>query len=588
MGESGKFLQKLPRHFSQEKFNSSFSQFHHSQPIYDNLHENDAFADDWELIELLDQDFAAEGDGNVIESFNLHDKTKYRIRSQDDVHRHLEDKVTRVCTVYSLSRSEAVILLNHFNWRVSRLHEEWPTCEEKVRKVVGLFEKPVEETCNTNEIACSLCCENREADSMVAISCGHQRCLSCWTEYISEAINDGPECLTLRCPEGSCEAAVGIELIELVSNEDDKKKFHDYRLQSFITGRRKAKWCPAQDCEYAVFASFGEDANNDVTCKCLHSFCWNCSKEAHAPVDCVRVGEWLSEMDAQKNWVLAKARPCPNCKKLIEETSCKMYLRCTLCDYMFPSDAFSEGAPDKEDTKPSDDDNDCSKSSSERLEQYYSGWLISEGSRVNAVTELKVLKEIRLEILCFNLNLQPTELGFLVEAQMQVIECWRSLKWMHVCGYYVAEDEQKSKLFEFILEQAEKLVRMMEKHVDEFVNGVLAYETVSTQYIAGRSNIIQLNRVAGEYYGRLVEAMKSDLCAVVSLTTTISSSSSSSPPKKAPEKQHEDCCSSSPPEKAPEKQPEDCCTSSPPEKAPEKQPEDCCSSCPPEKAPGRV
>ncbi|KAK9665546.1 hypothetical protein RND81_14G119100 [Saponaria officinalis] len=538
MGKSGKFLQKLSRHFTQEKFNPSFAYFHLSQPIYDDLHENAVFDDDWELIELLDQDFAGEGegdgDGDVIELFDPLDpedsifpklSAKYRILSKDDLHRLLEDKVARVCTVHSLSRSEAVILLNHFKWWVSRVHEEWLTCQEEVRKVVGLFEKPVEETCNTNEIACSLCCENREADSMVAISCGHQRCLSCWTEYISEAINDGPQCLTLRCPEGSCEAAVGIELIELVSNEDDKKKFHDYLLQSFITRRRKAKWCPAQDCEYVVFAYIGEDANNDVTCKCLHSFCWNCSKEAHAPVDCVRVGEWLSEMDAQlKNWYAG-------------------------------SDAFSEGAPDNEDTKPSDDDNDCKRelaeSSPERLERYYSGWLISEGSRINAVTELKVLKEIRLEILCSYLNLESTELDFLVEAQMQVIECWRRLKWMHVCGYYVAEDEQKSKLFELTLEQAKKLVRMMEKHVDEFVSTVLACDTVSTQYIARRINIIELNsRVTGEYYGRLVEEMKSDLSAVVSVTTTITSSSIDT------DEDSSNSSSSSPPEKAPEKEPE--------------------------------
>ncbi|KAL9237282.1 hypothetical protein vseg_011852 [Gypsophila vaccaria] len=565
MEKKGKTLLKFARQFSQEKFRSFFPKFHHSQTFYDDDHhqEDDTFKvddDDWELIELLDQEFASDGDGDVddngllnsdvleaafssILSLASHNKTKFRILSKDDVRHLLEDKVSRVSAVHSLSRSEAVALLNHFNWRVSRVHEEWLTHEEKVRKAVGLFEKPVVETSNTNEIACSLCRGSRDAYNLVAISCGHQMCLTCLTEYISEAINSSPECLTLRCPEESCEAAVGMDLVELVSNQDDKKKFHNCLLQSFVTRRRKAKWCPAPDCEYAAIASMGKDANNnDVTCKCSHRFCWNCSEEAHAPIGCVAVREWVSEIDVQSNnWLLAKARPCPSCTVLIEEASCNIYAQCPLCDYKLRSATSSEDVSANEDTTPThDDDNEymreLAKGSLERFEQYYLGWSISEASRVNAVTELKVLKEIRLEILCFCLEIPPTELDFLFEAHTQAINFWQLLKWMHAYTYYVPEDEHlRTNLFDFMLEQAVKLVKMIEKHVDMFMHSVLVGEISFPEYVSHRENIIRLTRVTGQYYDRLVEAMKTELSQVVSISRASSSpktdedSSSSSP-----------------------------------------------------------
>ncbi|KAL5818699.1 hypothetical protein ACOSQ4_022541 [Xanthoceras sorbifolium] len=44
------------------------------------------------------------------------------------------------------------------------------------------------------------------------------------------------------------------------------------------------EWCPAPGCDYAVDFDVGS-GNFDVTCHCSHSFCWNCTEEAHRPVD---------------------------------------------------------------------------------------------------------------------------------------------------------------------------------------------------------------------------------------------------------------------------------------------------------------
>lgn len=57
--------------------------------------------------------------------------------------------------------------------------------------------------------------------------------------YISTAITDGPGCLMLRCPDPSCSAAIGLDMINKLANDDDKKKYNRYFIRSFVEDNRK-------------------------------------------------------------------------------------------------------------------------------------------------------------------------------------------------------------------------------------------------------------------------------------------------------------------------------------------------------------
>lgn len=61
--------------------------------------------------------------------------------------------------------------------------------------------------------------------------------------YISTAINDGPGCLLLRCPDPSCGAAVGQDMINLVASNEDKEKYSRYFIRSYIEDNRKVIPC---------------------------------------------------------------------------------------------------------------------------------------------------------------------------------------------------------------------------------------------------------------------------------------------------------------------------------------------------------
>jgi len=55
------------------------------------------------------------------------------------------------------------------------------------------------------------------------------------------SIGDGPGCLMLRCPDPSCGAAVGEDMISKLSLEEDKEKYSRYLVRSYIEDNRKVR-----------------------------------------------------------------------------------------------------------------------------------------------------------------------------------------------------------------------------------------------------------------------------------------------------------------------------------------------------------
>lgn len=260
----------------------------------------------------IDSDDAADGDYEFIDNdseddyddFTSHRNQNYIVLSEADIRQRQEDDILKITMVLSISKVEAGILLRHFNWSVSKVHDEWFADEEKVRKTVGLLERPVVMFPNAREMTCGICFETFPNGMMNAAACGHPFCSSCWAGYIGTAINDGPGCLMLRCPDPSCGAAVGQDMINMLASEEDKEKYARYLLRSYIEDNRKAKWCPAPGCDFAVDFVVGS-GNYDVTCSCSYSFCWNCTEEAHRPVDCSTVCKWILKNSAESenmNW----------------------------------------------------------------------------------------------------------------------------------------------------------------------------------------------------------------------------------------------------------------------------------------------
>ncbi|MCL7036454.1 hypothetical protein MKW94_010207, partial [Papaver nudicaule] len=67
----------------------------------------------------------------------------YTILNEDDIRQRQEEDITRISTVLSIPRVSASILLRHYNWDVSKVHDAWFADEERVRKATGLLENSV-------------------------------------------------------------------------------------------------------------------------------------------------------------------------------------------------------------------------------------------------------------------------------------------------------------------------------------------------------------------------------------------------------------------------------------------------------------
>uniref|UniRef100_A0A7C9ANZ0 RBR-type E3 ubiquitin transferase n=2 Tax=Opuntia streptacantha TaxID=393608 RepID=A0A7C9ANZ0_OPUST len=534
-------------------FSGLFLDYHHHRQD-----KGDEIDDDWELIEVQEEEFPGAGeediavdgqDSDVIDfpdhlpfpSFNFPETIKFKILGKADVRQLLEDKISMLCSIVPLSRAQAIVLLHHFKWDVDRAQDEWLEREKKVRPAVGLFERPVAVTSYASVRPCGICPEKLPGNMSLAVSCGHQFCRPCWTEYISKAIGDGPRCLALRCPSPSCGAAVGPDMVDLLVSEKDKEKFENHLLKSYLISCEEAKWCPAPGCEYALF-SFGDgDSSNNVTCRCLYRFCWKCTKEAHSPVDCSTVDKWMSEMSVQsENWMLANTTPCPNCKLPIEAIpGYKHFEQCTSCKYEFCCECGAHPSNHMvteqywqyncrldNSLRPAGfhivdgQKRELAKKSLERYNSYYQQWVTTESCRTDALTDLKLFHEVQLPMLREILMIPPKELDFLVEAHLQIAECWQLLKWAYVYVYFLSEEERlKMPLLEFMQGQAEDLVKLLHKHVVELKHSLLQGDVPIKRLKDCRNNLVQLTGVTRTHFDKMAMALNSRLPEVVFIPT---------------------------------------------------------------------
>lgn len=239
------------------------------------------------------------------------------------------------------------------------------------------------------------------------------------------------------------------------------------------------KWCPAPGCEHAVeFSATGTSASYDVSSSCSHKFCWNCKEDAHSPVDCGTVSQWILKNSAEAEnttWILANSKACPKCKRLIEKNHGCMHMTCgSPCKHQFCwlclgawtehggntggfyscnkyEKAKKGGLYDEAEKK-----REMAKSSLERYTHYYERWASNEKSRKKAFGDLQMFLIEKITKLSEIQCIPETQLTFITDVWGQIIECRRILKWTYAYGYYLAECEhEKRRFFEYMQGEAE-------------------------------------------------------------------------------------------------------------------------------------
>ncbi|KAI5558168.1 hypothetical protein POPTR_017G032000v4 [Populus trichocarpa] len=515
---------------------------YYSDGVYYDNDDDDVNDDD----DGPDYDFMAEAVDDP-DDLSFRSQQSYTVLKEEDIRQRQEDDITRVSTVLSISRVAASILLRHYNWSISKVHDAWFSDEDAVRISVGLLDKQVVQFSNARELTCGICFESFPRNKIVSASCGHPFCNTCWSGYISTTINDGPGCLMLRCPDPCCRAAVGQDMINLLAPDEDKEKYSRYLLRSYVEGNRKTKWCPAPGCEYAVDFAAGS-GSFDVSCLCSHSFCWNCVEEAHRPVDCGTVEKWILKNSAESenmNWILANSKPCPKCKRPIEKNQGCMHMTCTPpCKFEFCwlclgawSDhgertggfyacnryeaAKQEGAYDESERR-----REMAKNSLERYTHYYERWASNQLSRQKALADLHQMQTVHLEKLSDVHCTPESQLKFITEAWLQIVECRRVLKWTYAYGFYLPEHEHaKRQFFEYLQGEAESGLERLHQCAEKELQQFLAADGPSKEFDEFRTKLAGLTSVTKNYFENLVRALENGLADVTQAACSKTSSS---------------------------------------------------------------
>ncbi|CAG7891500.1 unnamed protein product [Brassica rapa] len=480
----------------------------------------------------------------VDDSITHGSQNNYVVLKEEDIRKRQEDDIKQLSTVLSITNAEASVLLLHYSWNVSKLTDEWFADEEKVRRTVGVLEGgggSVVVVQNPRKVKCGICFDKFRRRKIVPVACGHTFCSTCWNGYITTAINDGSGCLMQKCPEPSCHVAIGRDLVEKVVSEEDLRKYDRYFLRSYIEESKKMKWCPAPGCEGAVdFSASGTGINYDVLCSCSHRFCWKCNEDAHSPVDCDMVSQWIIKNSAEAEnttWILANSKACPKCKRPIEKNHGCMHMTCGqpckhqfcwLClgawkDHGGRTGGFYACNKYEEDKKEglyddSEKKRQMAKSSLERYTHYYERWASNEKSRGKAFGDLQVFLAEKIAKLSVVQCIPETQLTFITDAWLQIIECRRVLKWTYAYGYYLPESEREKRcFFEYVQGEAEsgleRLHKCVETEAEVFQD---AGERSELGFTAFREKLSNLTSVTKRHFETLVKALENGLSDVES------------------------------------------------------------------------
>ncbi|XP_013615097.1 PREDICTED: LOW QUALITY PROTEIN: probable E3 ubiquitin-protein ligase ARI9, partial [Brassica oleracea var. oleracea] len=311
----------------------------------------------------------------------------------------------------------------------------------------------------------------------------------------------------------------------VISNEEYKEKYYRYFFRSYVESSGiKIKWCPSLGCEYAV--DFGRGSENyDVSCLCSNDFCWNCSEDAHRPVDCDTVSKWIfKNNDESENttWILTNTKPCPKCKRQIEKNQGCSHMTCSApCHFEFcwiclrafpcPGDCNKFKVDNEAENK-----REMAKADMYRYMHYYERWASNQSSRLTAKRDLEKLQSVQLKQLNDKQDTPETQLQFIVDAWRQIIECRRVLKWTFAYGYYLPQHEHaKKQFFEYLQGEAQVGLERLHYCAEvEFRQFVSETGDPSKDFNDFRMKLTGLTRVTKTYFENLVEALENGLADV--------------------------------------------------------------------------
>ncbi|CAL4978911.1 unnamed protein product [Urochloa decumbens] len=422
----------------------------------------------------------------------VEEKKPYVILTEEVVRKQQADNTAKVAEVLSIPPAFAAFLLRRYKWDPTNLQEDWFSDDRRVRAAAGLppadggAATPVATALSTSPLICNICFDTFPAGRTRSAAClTHFYCEECWRGYIDAAIGDGAHCLSLRCPDPSCPAAVVGDLIAAVADAGDRDRYARFAFRSYVEENGgRIKWCPGRRCARAVeFVDIaGDDATtenqgcNHMRCVCGHHFCWLCFKPAgtqdhYACDDVYRPRHGSEAAGRGKAAVESKA----------EATARR------------------------------------ARSSLDRYLVHYERWAGNLKSLQKAKQDMEELERSELEGMAKVVGRPVTELDFMKEAYKQVVYGRRVLRWAHAYGYYLdpETDGTKRQLFDFLQGQANQSLETLHEAAELEKKDIFWAEgdavDIARRYKEYKQKMLPLTAATKNFMANLVKAFETDL-----------------------------------------------------------------------------
>jgi ariadne-1 len=396
----------------------------------------------------------------------------------------MEQRILDTAEALCIPEAAAVSLLCDWRWNRERLLEAYMNDQEGTLRKAGVMCRcfPLPEATNAKIGDCHICMESLSDGNVQTLSmpCGHTFCVSCWREYLDNVINlEGATCLGASCPDAHCQERLSQDEVEkAVPNL--MEKFKMYRLNNFAGAI--GRWCPGPGCDrVACKILSGTNTDSCVTdCnECGTIFCIDCLEEPHAPASCGMLRQWQKEKDLRRTkkdkelrqwqkdkdlrqWQKEKdlrqwkkdkdegatfkrmtiiTKQCPNCQSPIEKNGGCQYIRCWKCRHGFCWMCMGTHHVSKCNAYKNDDDaeNEILRSKN-KVDQGHDRTQQLALQKLNTFEKLESTEEKNKTSTPLdqgNIKVPQLELpDFLQDANRQLVECRRVLKYSYVFAFY--------------------------------------------------------------------------------------------------------------------------------------------------------
>ncbi|PNX60663.1 putative E3 ubiquitin-protein ligase ARI8-like protein, partial [Trifolium pratense] len=128
------------------------------------------------------------------------------------------------------------------------------------------------------------------------------------------------------------------------------------------------------------------------------------------------------------------------------------------------------------------------------------------------------MQSVDIDMIRASQDLPESQVKFITEAWLQIVECRRVLKWTYAYGYYLPENEHtKKQLFEYLQGEAEsgleRLHQCAEQEIQVFLRDINVAPSAddvrpSKEFIDFRSKLAGLTIVTRDYFENLVRALE--------------------------------------------------------------------------------